>query len=351
MANVLLTGASGFVGAHILKTLLDRGYSVTATVRSSDKGDKILASHQKHQSKLSYAVVKEIAAEGAFDLAVQSIPPFDYVIHAASPFPVEFADPVKDVIDPAINGTTGILNAVKTHAPSVKRVVVTSSFAAIVNIASPPKVYDETSWNPVTWDEAVADRSLTYRGSKASTIMTEKNKPIANSSIQAFAERAAWAFVDQETPGFDLVTINPPLVYGPVVHSLKSLDELNTSNQKIRDFVQGKHTGDDLPPTGTFLWVDVRDLALAHVRALEVAAAGGHRFFTTAGHCSHKRIIDAIRKTHPTLSPRLPSNPVDDFPEDCYGYDNGKARDILGVEFRSLDEGVGDAVASLLPFL
>jgi nucleoside-diphosphate-sugar epimerase len=77
---------------------------------------------------------------------------------------------VKDVLNPAINGTTGILKAVKAHAPSVKRVVVTSSFAAIVNMACPPKVYDETSWNPVTWEEAVADRSLAYRGSKVGTI-------------------------------------------------------------------------------------------------------------------------------------------------------------------------------------
>ncbi|KAL3446358.1 hypothetical protein BJX65DRAFT_296372 [Aspergillus insuetus] len=332
MAKVLLTGGSGFVGAHILNTLLERGYSVITTVRSSAKGDKILASHNLDRSKLSYVVVKEIAEEGAFDLAVQSAPPFDYVIHTASPFPVEFTDPVKDVLNPAINGTTGILKAVKAHAPSVKRVVVTSSFAAIVNTASPPKVYDETSWNPVSWEEAVADRSLAYRGSKA------------------FAEKAAWEFMQKETPGFDLATINPPLVYGPVVHNLENLSSLNTSNQRIRDFVQGKQTGDELPPTGTFLWVDVRDLALAHVRALEVPAAGGHRFFTTAGHCSHKRIVDAIRETYPELSFRLPKNPIDDFPDDCYGYNNAKVRNILGIEFRSLQQGIRDTVSSLLRF-
>jgi nucleoside-diphosphate-sugar epimerase len=168
--------------------------------------------------------------------------------------------------------------------------------------------------------------------------------------MQAFAEKAAWDFMEKETPPFDLVTINPPLVYGPVVHNLESLIGLNTSNQRIRDFVLGKHTGNELPPTGTFLWVDARDLALAHVRALEVQSAGGHRFFTTAGHCSHKRIVDAIRETHPELSSRLPKNPIDDFPEGCYGYDNGKVRNILGIEFRSLQQGIGDTVTSLLKF-
>jgi nucleoside-diphosphate-sugar epimerase len=101
--------------------------------------------------------------------------------------------------------------------------------------------------------------------------------------MQALAEKAAWEFMEKEKPGFDLATIRAPLVYGPVAHHLESLSGINTSNQKIRDFVQGKHTGDQLPPTVTFLWVDVRDLALAHVRALEVSAAGGHCFFTAAG--------------------------------------------------------------------
>jgi nucleoside-diphosphate-sugar epimerase len=98
--------------------------------------------------------------------AIQSEPPFDYVIHTASPFPTTFADPVKDLLDPAIKGTTGILSAIKSYAPQVKRVVVTSSFASMANEGSPPKIYDESSWNPVTWDEAVTQRSKAYRGSK-----------------------------------------------------------------------------------------------------------------------------------------------------------------------------------------
>ena len=134
-------------------------------------------------------IVPDIAQEGAFDKvslslpffenqmdlpqihekAVQSQPPFDYVLHTASPFHHMFEDPVEDMLEPAIKGTTGILKAIKAYAPEVKRVVVTSSFAAIVNADSHPKVYDESSWNPVTWDEAVAERSKTYRGSKVRT--------------------------------------------------------------------------------------------------------------------------------------------------------------------------------------
>jgi nucleoside-diphosphate-sugar epimerase len=75
-------------------------------------------------------------------------------------------------LEPAIEGTTGILKAIKALAPQVKRVVVTSSFAAIVNPATPPKVYDEASWNPVTWEESVTDRSKSYRGSKVRVTVT-----------------------------------------------------------------------------------------------------------------------------------------------------------------------------------
>ncbi|KAL4791879.1 hypothetical protein BDV19DRAFT_400984 [Aspergillus venezuelensis] len=322
MAKVLLTGGSGFVASHILNVLLERGYSVTTTVRSAAKGDKILQSYKTGKNQLSYVIIKDIAAEGAFDHAFQTSAPFDYVIHTASPFPATFVDPVVDLLNPAIKGTTGILDAIKAYAPSVKRVVITSSFAAMVNEVSPP----------------LSDNSKTYRGSKT------------------FAEKAAWKFVNKGNCSFDLVSLNPPLVYGPVIHHLENqsqgLASLNTSNQRIRDFIEGKYRSKTLPPTGTFLWVDVRDLAMTHVRALEVPEAGGKRFFVTAGHCSNKRIVDAIRETRPDISHLLSQNPIDDFPEDsCYGFDNSRAKEILGVQFRSLEKGIGDTAGSLLDLI
>lgn len=191
-----------------------------------------------------------------------------------------------------------------------------------------------------------------YRGSKVgSPPSTSTSAEVLDTNInlmQTFAEKAAWKFVETEKPQFDLVTMNPPLVYGPVVHDLTSLDNLNTSNQRIRDFVQGKCTDDVLPPTGTFLWTDVRDLALAHVRAIEVPEAGGRRFLVTAGLYSMKTLVDAIRKTHPELESKLPKNPIDDTPADIYGYDNSPARELLGINFRSLEESVRDTVDSLL---
>ncbi|CAG8390332.1 unnamed protein product [Penicillium salamii] len=328
MVKVLLTGGSGFIAAHIVDILLQHGFDTVVTVRSEEKGDQIINAHPEAKEKLSYVIVKDVAKDGAFDEAVKSDPPFDYVLHTASPFHFNVQDPVKDFLDPAIKGTTGILKAVKAYAPTVKRVVITSSFAAIVNPKQPPKVYSEKVWNPVTWEEAM-DHSQVYRASKT------------------FAEKAAWDFVEKEKPNFDLATINPPLVFGPVVPYLNSLEAINTSNQRFRDLIQGAMK-EKLAPTGNFLWVDVRDVALAHVKAIEVSEAGGERFFITAGFYSNKKIADIARETHPEFEEKLPpADSVDDSPN-TYGYDNSKSQKVLGLEYRSLERTVKDTIDSLV---
>ncbi|BDD58167.1 methylglyoxal reductase (NADPH-dependent) gre2 [Monascus purpureus] len=329
MAKVLLTGGSGFIAAHVLDTLLKHGFKTVVTVRSDAKGQRILHSHPNTpKDTLSYVVVEDVAKEGAFDEAVKSDPPFDYVLHTASPFHFNVQDPVKDFLDPAIKGTTGILSSIKKYAPSVKRVVVTSSFAAIINTNKHKEIYDETVWNPVTWEEAL-DHTQVYRASKT------------------FAEKAAWEFVEKEKPNFDLATINPPLVFGPVAHYLDSLEALNTSNQRIRDLIQGKFK-DGLPPTVTFLWVDVRDVALAHVRAIEVPQAGGNRFFVTAGSFANKDLAEAVRETHPELESKLPPKDTpSDLPADVYKFNNKKSIQVLGLKYHPLKETVDDTVKTL----
>ncbi|KAL4979843.1 hypothetical protein BDW66DRAFT_126192 [Aspergillus desertorum] len=330
MPKVLLTGGSGFIAAHVLDQLLERGFDVVTTVRSEEKGEKILAAHPNTpKEKLSYVIVKDVAQDGAFDEAVKSEPPFDYVLHTASPFHFNVLDPVKDFLDPAIKGTTGILKAIKAYAPTVKRVTITSSFAAIINVKNHEKVYSEKIWNPITWEEGL-DSSQTYRASKT------------------LAEKAAWNFVEKEKPNFDLATINPPLVLGPVVHYLSSLDAINTSNARVSGLVRGFNK-DAIPPTGTFLWVDVRDVALAHVRTIEVSEAGGQRFFITAGHYSNKDIVDIIRDAYPELEDRLPPKDApSDMPKDVYSYDNSKSIQVLGLKYRGLKESVVDTVKTLL---
>lgn len=170
---------------------------------------------------------------------------------------------------------------------------------------------------------------------------------------KTFAERAAWDFVRDEKPNFTISTVNPPMVFGPVVNYLNSLDSLNTSNQRIRDFAQGK-AKNGLPNSGVYLWIDVRDLALIHVRLIEVPEAAGKRFFATAGYFSNKEIADAIRNNFPEYKDNLPAAdaPGDgDYPngstESLHKYDNSRVVKTLDIKFRTIEESVVDLVKSL----
>ncbi|KAI1752025.1 hypothetical protein F4782DRAFT_502952 [Xylaria castorea] len=336
MTRILLTGGSGFIAAHVLETLLQRGHSVVTTVRSAQKGRLILDAHLRHsRDTLDYIVVEDIAQADAFDQAVISQPPFEAVIHTASPYHFNSQDNKKELLEPAINGTVGLLESVYRHAPSVKRVVITSSSAAILDQQQPTKVYTEADWCPVTEEQALVGPANGYRASKT------------------FAERAAWKFVEEKDPGFSLTVCNPPLVLGPILHHLESLSSLNTSNQRIRDIMSGA-SKQGLSATGNHLFVDVRDLALGHALAVEKPEAANKRFFMVGGHFSNKEIAEIIAENFPSLRGNLPSEDAlkpGDYPAvGPYGFDNTRSKEVLGMTYRPLKESIVDAVKSLERF-
>ncbi|KAL8409515.1 hypothetical protein RB594_007816 [Gaeumannomyces avenae] len=331
--KVLLTGGSGFIAAHILEQLLEKGYRVVTTVRSQDKADKIRAAYPK--AELEIAIVPDIAQPDAFDDVVRT-PGIELVLHTASPVHYNIQS-AKELIDPAVVGTTSILKAVARSAPAVRRVVVTSSFAAIVDPArawDPAATFDESSWNPVTLADADADKATSYRASKK------------------LAERAAWEFVRDPANAvkFDMATVNPPMVFGPVVPHFVSRDSVNLSNARVVDLLQGKWRADGPPETGiAFIWIDVRDLAACHLRALEAPEAGGKRLLTTAGTFSNREICDVVRKHFgDEYADKLPSPDVkggEIAPEDKrYKFDNSETNRILGAQYRTLEQCMVDTV-------
>lgn len=112
---------------------------------------------------------------------------------------------------------------------------------------------------------------------------------------------------------------------------------------------------DGCPPTGTYLWVDVRDLALAHVLAMEKPEAAGERFFITAGKFCNREMAEDMYEAFPELREKLPTRealkPGDYPPEGSFGFDNKKSREVLGLAYRPLKESVVDTVKSLKPFM
>ncbi|KAK9378079.1 uncharacterized protein V2V93DRAFT_141175 [Kockiozyma suomiensis] len=334
MATVLLTGASGFIAGWVLKFLLEKGYTVIATVRSEDKAEYLKGLYPA-DSKLSFVIVPDIAAPNAFDEAIKT-PGIDYIIHTASPFHFRVTDPVKDLLDPAIKGTESVLTATKAFAPQVKHVVITSSFAAIIDASygnRPGYVYTEKDFNPVTWDEAVTGPpATTYRASKT------------------FAEKAAWDFLEKEKPNFSISTINPPLVWGPMLHQVTP-ETINTSNDSIWTLMNGSQK--TIPPLRVPLWVDVRNVALAHVLALEKEAAKNQRYFLVAGSFSFKEITDYLLKTFPELKGKVPTELTAPEPTaaELFGADHSKSVKDLGIEYIGLEQTIYDLGKQLVDWV
>ena len=265
---VLVTGPTGFVGAHVFSALLNAGYQVKGTIRSASKAKYLESKFSSYSNDISFITVPDLQAEHALDEAVKDV---DYICHVASPYHTATTEVLKDLIEPAVNGTKNVL-ASAMLAPKLKRVVVLSSFAAINNLPLAPRpgyVYTEADWNPVTMEEAVKNGGVGYSASKA------------------FAERAAWdMWKEAKESGnisWDLVTLNPPMIYGPPLHEVdvaKGIPGLNTSLSRLLAGMTGTDpsTAPKVSTPGLPHWVDVRDVAAAHVKALGLASGTSERF-------------------------------------------------------------------------
>jgi nucleoside-diphosphate-sugar epimerase len=276
---------------------------------------------------LTFVYVPDIAADGAFDEAVKGV---DGIIHAASPFVLNATDFDKELFQPALNGTLGVLRAAHANAPNVRRVVVTSSFAAVLDYNLGPRpghVYTEADWNPMLPAEA-KDPAAAYLVSKT------------------LAEKAAFQFVQAEKPKFSVTTLAPPMVYGPVEHSVASMDKLNTSSADFWRLINGSEKR--VPDTGFFGFADVRDLAQAHLLAYESEKAANERYLITNGPYTYQMFIDIIREKFPDLKDKVPEgNPGAGLP-DVYKIDNSKGIKELGIKYKSMEQTVVDTVESLL---
>lgn len=168
--KVLLTGINGFIGSHILDTLLAHGISVRGIVRTRKKADQVQSDFPSAGSKLSFAIVPDITTPGAFDEAFKSAPSIDVVIHTASPLSYAAGKTLADFVEPAKRGTMEILEGATRYAPSLKRMIITGSFASIANpkdMQGNGKVYNSDDWNPLSTDEGDSGNSrLAYWTSK-----------------------------------------------------------------------------------------------------------------------------------------------------------------------------------------
>jgi nucleoside-diphosphate-sugar epimerase len=251
MSTVLVTGGSGFIGSHAIAALLAQGHTVRTTVRNlAREGDvramlKVAGVEPGEQLKFFAADLEKDAgwAEAAAGC--------EYVLHVASPLPPNLPKHEDELLVPAREGA---LRALRTARDAgVKRVVLTSSFAAIGYGHKPQSApFTEKDWTDVNGGEMTA-----YTKSKT------------------LAERAAWEFIAKEGGGLELSTVNPVAVFGPVLGA-----DYSASILLVQRLMDGALPG---CPRLCFGVVDVRDVVDLHLRAMTHPAAKGERFLAVAG--------------------------------------------------------------------
>ncbi len=332
-APILVTGATGFIASRIVERLLAAGYSVRGTVRSLKKrGDVGRLRALPAAAERLELVEADLTSAGSFDAPALGC---DTVMHTASPYALTVNDPRIDLVDPAVNGTREVLAAC-AKAFSVRRVVLTSSMAAVTDEPDSAHTLTEADWNT----KSSLSRNPYYYA-------------------KTMAERAAWTFIGEKKPQFDLIAINPFMVIGPSLTA-----GLNTSNQVLVDIVKGTYPG---IISLTWGFVDVRDVAEAHIRAMERPAAHG-RYLCAGDTFSMRAIVQLLAEKGYQGLPRMPldsplasaivrvaafaeSKGVRSYLRTHVGrvprYDTSKIRRELGIAFRPVKDTILETMEDL----
>jgi nucleoside-diphosphate-sugar epimerase len=282
MSTVLVTGGSGFIGSHVILQLLGAGHRVRTTVRSlkreADARAMLKQGGAEPGEQLTFIAADLESAAGW----PQAVAGCEYVLHVASPFPPGLPKTEDELIIPARDGALRVLRAARDAG--VKRVVLTSSFAAIGYGHPLQKApFDETSWTDPQGSDV-----LPYVKSKA------------------LAERAAWDFVLKDAPDLELSVINPVGVFGPVLGP-----DYSTSILIVQRLMDGAVPG---CPRLSFGAVDVRDVADLHLRAMTHPAAKGERFLAVAGDfLSMQDIAKILKRRLGAAARRVPTWQLPNF--------------------------------------
>ncbi len=335
MSKVLVTGGSGFIGSHCILQLLEAGHEVRTTVRNLKREPEVRAMLKQGGAdpgeRLTFVAADLERDEGW----AEAVAGCEYVHHVASPFPPNVPKHEDEIIVPAREGALRVLRAARDAG--VKRVVLTSSFAAIgYGVPVPSAPFDETSWTNV-------DGEGVFPYPKSKTL----------------AERAAWDFVEKEGNGLELSVVNPVGVFGPVLGP-----DFSTSILLLQRLLDGALPG---CPKIKFGVVDVRDVVDLHLRAMNDPAAKGERFLAVSGDfMSVREIAQVLKDRLGDAAKRVPTRVLPNFvlrlatlmdpavkqivPE--LGKDrnatNEKAKRLLGWNPRSREDAIVATAESLL---
>ncbi|CAI8211151.1 MAG: UDP-glucose 4-epimerase [Alphaproteobacteria bacterium] len=328
MEKVLVTGATGFIGLHCIAQLLQQGYSVTGTVRSPNRIEEVkqaISEQQLSTENLSF-VEADLTKDEGWDKAVAGC---DYVLHVASPFIVGVPKHEDELIIPAVEGTRRVIEAAINE--DVKKVVQTSSCAAIIETHN-----GKTHFTEDDWTDASHPKTPAYYKSKT------------------LAEQKAWELIGAQSTT-KLAVINPAGVFGPTLS-----DDIGVANEFVLQVIDGKVPGCPKLHLG---FVDVRDVAAAHILAMQKPEADGERFIISEREYWFREFSAVLRAAGYEKAPsrEMPNwlvkflglfDPATKQMSQMIGKEkitpSEKAKKLLGWKPRPADESLRDTAAQIV---
>ncbi|KAM0261509.1 hypothetical protein ACHAQJ_002191 [Trichoderma viride] len=333
---VLLTGATGFIGFRTFVLLLEAGYKVRAATRNTAGFEKIKASKSvvPYESQIEHIIVPDITIPGAYDEAVKGV---KYIVHLASPFAspdLHESEYESSYIQPAVKGTTGILDSAATVA-GIKRVVITGSLLSIAGFA-------------INGSDAIINES--HRS--AVTVGPFDNWLAAYAASKALAFEASKAWMEKHKPAFDMITIEPGFVLGRDDTATEVGALFKGPNATLLGPLIGQK---QQRPVGC-MPVHVDDVALMHVRSLDPAIPGNEDYLSNSHSLEYvewAQSFDIIKKHYPKeCAQGIFKVDTTERPKTLkVRVDSTKAEKAFGITFKSFEEQILSVAGQYLELL
>ena len=315
MTKVFVTGSSSFIGQHILNELLQNGYEVRAGVRSQEQINSFekFFKYDRKYDNVEFVLIRELDNSSALIPYLQDV---ELIVHVASPTPHPGIENVtRDILEPAIKITNSVLFAAK-KIPTIRRVIITSSLSNVIRTEDNSTVVNEDRWSD-------AESTHDYSGC---------NPYEAYIASKAIVEKKAWKFVETEKPSFDIITLLIAYVLGDVL--VKKDNKPSGTNALLWGILKNGAQGGMMEQT-----VHVRDVADAHVRALNASVKGNQRFIIANDSMKFNNAFEFVKKEFPNETWNFGSTVSTNVT-----YDNRRAKDVLGIKLRSFKSTILDTV-------
>ncbi|KAF2811648.1 NAD(P)-binding protein [Mytilinidion resinicola] len=331
MAYILLTGASGNLGAVILEQLLSEGHNVNAIIRSFAKNKGAITKiHQKavDSGRLSFTEIPDMAAPKAFHESAKNA---SAIIHAATP--LSYDNFLEEIIKPVSIITNNVLDA-SAASPTVKRLIITGSIVSTLKL--PDELYSgktlsEKDWNPLTAEQGVENVFNAYAYSKT------------------ISEQEAWAYMEEKKPSFELIYLLAPSITGKSTQpgAKLSRQQLGGIGGFYRSLFDVETLGWQFP-----YYMDVEDVAAIHLKSLSPSVPGNLRYlFHSEGIMNENTVADFVREKYPELKSRVPAGAEKlVIPEGLVKTDISRANAAFGTGWKSWQDSVVEMVNDVIRF-